>query len=57
MAQYDNEYVCCICGKTFNGYGNNPYPVSKDENAKCCDQCNLDAVIPARLMEMLQKWQ
>ena len=52
MAQCDNEYVCCICGKTFNGYGNNPYPVSKDENAKCCDQCNLDSVIPARLMEM-----
>ena len=56
MAKSDNEYVCCICGKTFNGCGNNPYPVSKDENAKCCDQCNLDAVIPARLMEMSQKW-
>ena len=57
MAQCDNEYVCCICGKTFNGCGNNPYPVSKDENAKCCDQCNLDSVIPARLMEILQKLQ
>ena len=56
MAKCGSEYVCCICGKTFNGYGNNPYPVSKDENAKCCDQCNLDAVIPARLMEMYQKW-
>ena len=55
MAKCDGEYVCCICGKTFNGYGNNPYPVSKDESAKCCDQCNLDAVIPARLMEMSQK--
>lgn len=23
MEKLDNEYVCCICGKTFNGYGNN----------------------------------
>ena len=56
MEKLDSEYVCCICGKTFNGYGNNPYPVSKNENDKCCDQCNLDVVIPARLMEMSQKW-
>ena len=55
MEKLDNECVCCICGKTFNGYGNNPYPVSKNENDRCCDQCNLDTVIPARLMEMCQK--
>ena len=55
MEKLDNGYVCCICGKTFNGYGNNPYPVSKNENDKCCYQCNLDTVIPARLMEMHQK--
>ena len=55
MAKYDNEYVCCICGRIFNGYGNNPYPVSKDVNARCCDQCNREAVIPARLAEALKK--
>ena len=53
MAKYDNEYVCCICGKIFNGYGNNLYPVSKDETDRCCDRCNIDEVIPARLTEML----
>ena len=55
MEKLDNEYVCCICGKTFTGYGNNLYPVSKNAHDRCCDQCNLDTVIPARLMEMFQK--
>lgn len=41
--------ICCICGKTFEGWGNNPYPVVKDEDARCCDDCNAMYVIPARL--------
>ena len=41
--------ICCICGKTFEGWGNNPYPVVKDEDARCCDDCNATYVIPARL--------
>lgn len=39
--------ICCICGKEFDGYGNNPYPV-KDKGC-CCDECNANAVIPARI--------
>ena len=38
---------CCICGKTFTGYGNNPWPVMS--NGKCCDSCNFEVVLPARL--------
>ena len=41
--------VCCICGKEFKGYGNNPWPVK--EEGECCDQCNWDEVIPARVRE------
>jgi len=42
--------ICCICGKKFRGYGNNPYPAVKDEEgAVCCDSCNRKVVIPARL--------
>lgn len=37
---------CCICNITFEGYGNNPYPV-KDKGV-CCFWCNLEYVIPAR---------
>lgn len=44
--------ICCICGETFTGYGNNPYPVVKDKNARCCDDCNISVVIPARLEEL-----
>lgn len=37
---------CCICGKIFIGYGNNPAPV-KNEGV-CCDDCNRSVVIPKR---------
>lgn len=43
---------CCICGKQFNGWGNNPYPVK--ESGKCCDECNSTQVIPARLKRLKQ---
>jgi hypothetical protein len=43
--------ICCICGdEDFIGYGNNPWPVA--EEGECCDQCNSDTVIPARLKMM-----
>ena len=32
-----NKHTCCICGKEFEGDGNNPYPVA-DEGV-CCDDC------------------
>ena len=43
------KYKCCICGKEFVGYGNNPWPVVKDENARCCNGCNNEKVIAARI--------
>ena len=45
--------ICCICGKEFEGWGNNPYPVVKDEDARCCDECNDEVVIPARIIELV----
>lgn len=44
------ETKCCICGKEIIGFGNNPWPV-KDSGC-CCDKCNSEFVIPARI-EML----
>lgn len=44
---------CCICGEEFQGVGNNPYPVVKDEGARCCDDCNTLFVIPARIKAMI----
>ena len=39
----DHTLVCPICGKTFIGYGNNPYPIMKD--GSCCDDCNLWVIL------------
>lgn len=54
-AEYDDRLTegakpsgtCCICGEEFEGYGNNPSPVT--DEGRCCDACNLKFVIPARI--------
>ena len=44
---------CAICGNEINNeFGNNPWPVRTDENARCCDECNTSFVIPYRVMLM-----
>lgn len=40
--------VCSICGREFTGYGNNAEPIN---DGVCCDECNIDAVIPRRMAE------
>ena len=40
--------VCCLCKtKDTVGYGNNPSPFKN--KGKCCDECNLTKVLPARM--------
>jgi len=46
---------CCLCGQEFDGFGNNPWPLNNDENARCCDKCNAEKVIPARIMQVYSK--
>ena len=43
------KYICCLCGKEFVGIGNDPFPLVKTPDAKCCDKCNAEKVIVARL--------
>lgn len=40
------HHKCIICGNEFDGYGNNAEPVKQ---GICCDKCNQEKVIPARL--------
>lgn len=42
---------CCICGKPFRlgEWGNNPEPVKPYSSGTCCDECNMEKVVPARL--------
>tara|TARA_R110002012_G_scaffold238914_1_gene412845 strand:+ start:524 stop:823 length:300 start_codon:yes stop_codon:yes gene_type:complete len=39
-------YKCCLCDKTEQGYGNDPFPLYGD---LCCDNCNY-YVIMSRLV-------
>lgn len=46
----EQEKTCCLCGKKFKGWGNNPFPLDEDPNATCCDKCNAEIVVPARIL-------
>ena len=41
---------CVLCGGICELYGNNPHPLAND--GLCCDDCNLNKVVPARLAWM-----
>jgi hypothetical protein len=51
-----SDKTCCICSRTFTGYGNNPWPtvsgefLDKNEDACCCDRYNSTTVVPARML-------
>lgn len=38
--------ICSICGKYYEGYGNNAQPIN---DGRCCEECNLMVVIPQRM--------
>lgn len=40
------EKTCVICGMKYRGFGNNAEPV---KSGQCCDYCNFNKVLPARL--------
>ena len=45
-----NLVHCCFCGKTMQEpFTCNPWPVSRDLDARCCNECNGSIVIPARI--------
>jgi hypothetical protein len=52
------KYTCCICNKEKEGYGNNPYPLcdEKDYKSRCCDECNINYVLKARML-LIEKEQ
>lgn len=52
------EGTCCFCGEKYTMFGNSTWGVWKDEydprgeTERCCDKCNLDIVLPARLKRL-----
>lgn len=49
MNSIKNIKICCICGKPFEGYGNNPSPI--ETSGVCCDICHAETVVPRRLLD------
>jgi hypothetical protein len=44
---------CCICKKEIpKGHDNNPFPYKLE--GRCCDACNMNHVIPARMAAIHQ---
>ena len=46
------QWTCSICKASCQGFGNNPWPY---EGERCCNECNDDWVIPARLSRINPK--
>ena len=42
------HYECVLCHQQCMGFGNNPHPLASLP-AECCNSCNRNRVIPARL--------
>jgi len=40
--------TCSICGGPYEHWGNNPEPIAQFAK-RCCDKCNHEKVIPARM--------
>jgi recombinational DNA repair protein (RecF pathway) len=41
--------TCAFCGKPYEHFGNNPYPLLLKFEQRVCDKCNHECVIPARM--------
>ena len=40
---------CSLCDGNYIFGGNNPQPVIDDYDARCCEQCDVEIVVPARI--------
>lgn len=47
-----DKHICSICGKEFDGFGNNAEPVN---DGICCNKCNNEIVIPRRMADLCNK--
>lgn len=45
---------CAFCGCPIELCANSCYPIILDEKAVCCNDCNSNYVIPARMIAWLQ---
>jgi len=48
----EEKFICSICKTECVGWGNNAWPVN---DGRCCNECNDNVVIPARIANMKNK--
>lgn len=41
--------VCVLCHEPFDEWGNNPWPLATLDEGQCCDRCNQERVMVARM--------
>lgn len=51
----EEKGICCLCGRKYDHYGHNPYPLDLREDARCCYDCNEHSVLPARFALMVER--
>lgn len=49
IANKQMEQKCILCNGNYEGMGHNPHPLSSE--GRCCEKCNLNKVLPARLQQ------
>jgi hypothetical protein len=47
----DENGACSICGEPYTRFGHNAEPINHD---RCCDKCNQDVILPARMLRRRQ---
>jgi hypothetical protein len=47
----DENGACTICGRPYTRFGNNAEPIN---HGRCCDDCNRDIILPARISRIQQ---
>ena len=40
-------HKCCLCRQTYQGFGNDAWPLNRG-GGRCCSFCNFTRVVPAR---------
>ncbi len=55
--------ACCLCGEPCRpwhdpptGYGHNPWPLSDNDEDRCCSDCNATTVLTARINNLIRKY-
>jgi len=54
MGRSPEAHICSICQKEFTEFGSTAEPIN---NGRCCNRCNDEVVIPARIRRMRRERQ